>query len=406
MAGIIGPSSENTRSAVLDLIRSGGVVSRIDLVESSGLTAPSITRIVKVLIDEGLVIETGYGDSTGGKRRTLLELNASARFAIGLSLDDARLTYVVTDLAGNLVGRLVAEGVQDATPTALISRISEEVRTLLNQLDVKATDVVGLGLARAGLRERESGLPRASLASGVWGDSEVRDALEESTGFAVVLENDAACAALGEFWTGRLPATKDFATLYMATGIGCGIVIGGSVYGGASLNAGEIGHMVVDVNGPDCWCGSRGCLEMLAAPRSVVKRAMNDPVVVKALGLTGTEAALRTDFALIARAGAQGDPRCVALIEESANYLAIALLSLTNLIDLDQLYLAGPGFADAGSIYYRIIRSKLENFAFVRSVHSVTVELSEVGLESAALGAAAVALQSELTPHRKAAVAT
>jgi predicted NBD/HSP70 family sugar kinase len=178
------------------------------------------------------------------------------------------------------------------------------------------------------------------------------------------------------------------------------------VYGGASLNAGEIGHMIVDVNGPDCWCGSRGCLEMLAAPRSVVKRAMADTHLATALSLTGTEAELRTDFAVIARAGAQGDPRCVALVEESANYLAAALLSLTNLIDLDQLYLAGPGFADAGSIYYRIIRSRLESFAFQRAVHSVTVELSEVGLESAALGAAAVVLQSELTPHRKAAVST
>ena len=404
MASTIGPSSENTRSAVLDLIRSGGVVSRVDLVESSGLTAPSITRIVKVLIDEGLVIETGFGDSTGGKRRTLLELNASSRYAIGLSLDDARLTYVVTDLAGNLVGRLVAEGVRDAAPAALISRVAEELGTLLVQLDVSPADVVGLGLARAG--QRGGGVPRGSLASGVWGDFEVREALETSTGFAVVVENDAACAALGEFWTGRLPATKDFATLYMATGIGCGIVIGGSVYGGASLNAGEIGHMIVDINGPDCWCGSRGCLEMLAAPRSVVKRAMNDADLVQSLRLTGTEAELRTDFAVIARAAAQGDPRCVGLIEESANYLAAALLSLTNLIDLDQLYLAGPGFADAGSIYYRIIRSRLENFAFVRAVHSVTVELSEVGLESAALGAAAVALQSELTPHRKAAVAT
>jgi predicted NBD/HSP70 family sugar kinase len=406
MVATIGPSSENTRSAVLDLIRSGGVVSRGDLVQLSGLTAPSITRIVKVLIEDGLVIETGYGDSTGGKRRTLLELNASSRYAIGLSLDDARLTYVVTDLAGNLVGRLVAEGVRDATPSVLIARITEELKTLLSQLDVKTSDVVGVGLARAGQRDPEDGVRRGSLASGIRGDFDVRQALEASSGFTVVVENDAACAALGEFWTGRLPATKDFATLYMATGIGCGIVIGGSVYGGASLNAGEIGHMIVDVNGPDCWCGSRGCLEMLAAPRSVVKRAMADGSLVAAVGLIGTEAELRRDFAVIARAAAQGDPRCVALIEESANYIAAALLSLTNLIDLDQLYLAGPGFADAGSIYYRIIRSRLENFAFVRAVHSVNVELSEVGLESAALGAAAVVLQSEITPHRKAAVTT
>lgn len=403
MTETIGPSSENTRSAVLDLIRSGGVVSRVDLAEESGLTAASITRIVKVLINEGLVIETGFGDSTGGKRRTLLELNATSRFAIGLSLDDARLTYVVTDLAGNLVGRLVAEGVRDTPPAAVIARITQQLDALLTQLDVKRSRVVGVGLARAGQRDRAGGVLHGSLNTSQWEEFAVKEALEQSSGFRVVLANDAACAALGEFWTGRLPATRDFATVYMATGIGCGIVIKGSVYGGASLNAGEIGHMVIDVNGPDCWCGSRGCLEILAAPRSVVGRALANGRLTAALRLSGAPGEVRSDFALIARAAAQGDPACVALIEESAEYLAAALLSLTNLIDLDQLYLAGPGFADAGSIYYRIIRGRLESLAFMRSIHPIQVELSEVGLESAALGAAAVALQSELTPHRKAA---
>lgn len=406
MAASLGPSSENTRSAVLDLIRSGGVVSRVDLVEATGLTATSITRIVRILIAEGLVIETGFGDSTGGKRRTLLELNTGSRFAIGVSLDDARLTYVVTDMAGILVGRLVAEGAGDTPPAVLVGRITEELGMLLTQLGIKSNQVVGVGLARAGQHAPEGSVPRPAPNATNWGDFDMRESLEATSGFTVVLENDAACAALGEFWTGRLPATKDFATLYMATGFGLGIVVGGNLYSGSSLNAGEIGHMIVDVNGPQCWCGSRGCLEMLSAPRSVVNQAMTDRELAEALGLKGTEVELRADFSTVARAAAQGDPRCVALIEESARYLAAALLSLTNLLDLDLLYLAGPGFADAGAIYYRIIRNQLQSFAFVRAVHSVTVELSEVGLESAALGAAAVVLQSELTPHRKAAVAT
>jgi predicted NBD/HSP70 family sugar kinase len=367
----------------------------------SGLTAASITRIVKILIAEGLVIETGFGDSTGGKRPTLIELNAGSRYAIGLSLDDARLTYVVTDLAGNLVGRLVSAGLGETLPVIVIERIQEELGALLTQLDIRRTDVVGIGVAGAGRLDRTGGVLRASLNAADWEDFAVKEALEAASGLTVILENDAACAALGEFWVGRIPATQDFAALYMATGIGVGIVIKGSVYGGTSSNAGEIGHMIIDVNGPECWCGSRGCLEMLAAPLSVVQRALKRPDLASALRLSGVPSELRMDFALIARAAAQGDKVCVELIEESAVYLAKALISLTNLIDLDHLYLAGPGFADAGSIYYRIIKDELERLAFMRSVHPVHVELSEIGLESAALGAAAVALQSELTPHHK-----
>jgi len=401
MASTIGPSSENTRSAVLDLIRSGGVVSRVDLAESTGLNAGSITRIVKFLIDEGLVIETGYGDSTGGKRRTLLELNAGSGYAIGLSLDETRLTYVVTDLAGNLVGRLVAPGIRDAAPSILIERVAEQLSVLLTQVNVKRTDVVGLGLARSGPRDNVERELRGSANVGNWDDGTVREALQSATGFTVVVENDVASAALGEFWTGRLPADHDFATLYMATGLGCAIVSDGSVYGGARRNVGEIGHTVVDVNGPDCWCGSRGCLEMVAAPLSVVTRALNNEQLARALNLSGEPTEVRTDFARIARAAAQGDHACVALVEESANYLATAALSLVNMMDLDYLYLAGPGFADAGSIYHRIIRNRLDSVALMRSIHPIHVELSEVGLESAALGAAAVVLQSELTPHRR-----
>ncbi|AMM21537.1 hypothetical protein AX769_17050 [Frondihabitans sp. PAMC 28766] len=400
MSRVIGPSSENTRSAVLDLIRSGGVVSRVDLVEASGLTAASITRIVKTLIAEGMVVESGFGDSTGGKRPTLLELNSASRFAVGLSLDDARLTYVVTDLAGNLVGRLVSKGIGGTLPSVVVGRIRDELEVLLRQLDIDRGDVIGVGVAGAGRLDATGGILRSSLSATDWEDFDVQEALEAASGFGVILEKDSACAALGEFWVGRIPASKDFATLYMATGIGLGIVIEGKVYGGSSSNAGEIGHMILDVNGPDCWCGSRGCLEMLAAPLSVVRHALTDPQLVETLGLSGDPSELRLDFALIGRAAAQGDEACVALIEESATYLAKALVSMANLMDLDHLYLAGPGFADAGAIYYRIVRDHLDRLTFMRSVHSVHVELSEVGLESAALGAAAVALQTRLTPHQ------
>jgi predicted NBD/HSP70 family sugar kinase len=402
MARKIARSSEATRSAVLDLIRSGGVVSRVDLVASSGLTGPSITRIVKILIAEGLVIETGFGHSTGGKRPTLLELKAGSRYAVGLSLDDARVRYVVTDLAGNLVGRLASQGTARTYPPTVMARIQEELEVLLTQLGIARADVVGVGVAVAGRLDTTGGVLRSSPKATEWEDFAVQEALEAASGFPVILENDSACAALGEFWVGRIPATQDFATLYMATGIGCGIMINGGVYGGVSSNAGEIGHMIVDVNGPDCWCGSKGCLEMLAAPLSVVNRAMKNAALAESLKLSGMASELRMDFALIARAAAQGDQDCTDLIEESATYIAKAVISLTNLIDLDHLYLAGPGFADAGSIYYRIIRDYLERLAFMRFVHPIHVELSEVGLESAALGAAVVVLQSSLMPHRTA----
>jgi predicted NBD/HSP70 family sugar kinase len=217
----------------------------------------------------------------------------------------------------------------------------------------------------------------------------------------VVRDNDAACAALGQFWIGRIPATQDFGTLYMSTGFGMGLMVDGRISRGASSNVGEIGHMVVDIDGPECWCGSRGCLEAVAAPRAIVARAMALPDFAQTLELHGGDSHLRHDFDAIARAAAQGEPRAVALIERSAELVAAAVLSVVNLLDLDRVYLAGPGFADAGAIYVRFVRDRVTRFARTRAVHGVAVELSDPGLDAAAVGAATLALQHVLTPHTR-----
>ncbi len=395
----LGRSAENTRSAIFDMVRSSGTVSRIELAEMSGLTATSITRIVKSLIEDRLVIETGFGDSTGGKRPSLLELNPRARYAIGVSLDDARLTYVVTDLRGDVVGQVVSHGIGRNPPSVEVPRIAEELRELFGELDIPTDDIVGVGVAGAGL---DLGAGRLSFNADEWDAFAVQEELESRIGLPVVRDNDAACAALGQFWVGRIPATQDFGTLYMSDGFGLGLMAGGSVSRGSSSNVGEIGHMVIDLDGPDCWCGSRGCLEMLAAPRAIVGQAMADPQLSAELGLLGGDVHLRHDFDAIARSAARGEGPCRELIQRSADYVATAVLSVVNLLDLDRLYLAGPGFADAGAIYVRSIRDRLLRHARTRAVHGVTIELLDPGLDAAAVGAATLALQHVLTPHTRA----
>ncbi|MET0693245.1 MAG: ROK family protein, partial [Propionibacteriaceae bacterium] len=125
-----------------------------------------------------------------------------------------------------------------------------------------------------------------------------------------------------------------------------------------------------------------------------------DVDLTRDLGLSGETIDTRQDAALIARAAADDDLRSVALIEESAFYLSKALLSTTNLLDLDQIILAGPGFSDAGEIYLRIISDELARLSFVRAVHPTKVGLSKAGPNSAALGAASLVLHSQLTPHQ------
>lgn len=394
-----GATATETHSAILDLIRSCGTVSRTELVERSGLTGASISRIVRQLIVDGLVIESGYGDATGGKRRTLLQLHASARHAVGISLDAVRITIVITDLAGRVVARRAATGVVGQPPRRVIDRLAVELRHLLEHADIAGGSVLGIGIAVPGRQDRRGRVLRSNPHATEWELFATESTLSAATGLPVVIENDSTCAAIGEYWVGRIPASADVATIYLADGFGLGLVMSGDVYRGASANVGEIGHMVLQRNGPACWCGNRGCLEALAAPKAMVQHALTDASLATALGLTGAEQDTRADADRITTAARDGEPRALAVVDESADCLATALVSLTNLLDLDQIILAGPGFAHAGGIYLETARRAVDRFSFVRNVHATQIDLSTAGADSAAMGAASLVLHSRLTPH-------
>ncbi|WP_112261232.1 ROK family protein [Lentzea terrae] len=384
MSGPARTTHASTRAAVLDLIRAAGMISRVGLVNASGLTGGTISTVVRGLIDEGLVAETGHAESTGGKRRVMLQLNHFARYAVGVHLDDARITYVLTNLGGAVVARISRAG--SGPDEAVVAKMAREVAALIDSVGVERDRILGLGLVAA----RPSAL------------DEFGAALARATGLPVVLDNDATAAAIGEHWSGGVGATSTFAALHMGTGLGAGVVLGGTTHRGPSGHAGEIGHTCLDLDGPRCSCGARGCLEVLAGPGAVVAQARADRALSRAAGLVGGRTRVATpvaaDFAAISRAARRGNARALALLERSARYLAVAARSLANVLDLEVLVLTGPSFAIAGSVYLPVLRAELEGAV---GAHPVSVRLSPSAASASAIGAAAIVLQSELVPRQQ-----
>lgn len=397
-AGELGASADRTRSVVLDLIRWRGRVSRPELADMTGLTAASISRVTRSLLESGLVVEGGQAESTGGKRRSLIELAPLSRLAVGVSLGASEIRYVVTDLSGEVVTRIAADGTADTPPGEVVPRVAARVRDLIEQHGLPIASIVGIGVAGAGLdlTRRATG---TDVAVDEWDAYPVEHELRSGTGLPVVRDNDATCAALGRFWSSRSPGSQDFASLYLAVGFGMGIVVGGRPLRGASSNVGEIGHVVLQVDGPDCWCGSRGCLEVLAGPRAVIAHVSSDSALATDLGLRGGEAHVLDDFDAICAAAAAGDPIARAAVERSAGWVAVAILSVVNLLDLERLHLAGPGFRIGGEFYRRAIADLVGRAARTRGLHGLDIELADPGADDAAVGAATLALQAALTPH-------
>jgi predicted NBD/HSP70 family sugar kinase len=397
-----GRSFAETRGAVLDLIRSEGEISRTDLARRSALTEKTISGIVKSLIDSGVVIESGYAKSTGGKRPILLRLNDKELYAIGVTLDIARCIIVVCALDGAELCRSEIRGTGTDQPASVLKRISANVLRLLQRRGIDKRAVVGVGVASGGRRGSPPGWRVDATFADLWEPFPTEDELAKLTGLSVLRENDANCAALGEYWTTGSSPTRDFATVYMAYGIGCGIVIGGSIFRGASGNAGEIGHTLADPHGVLCWCGRHGCLETLASPRAITQQILQDPTLTALCQVTH-EMEFGEIYRRYGRLAVDGVEPVASLFRTAADHLADAVINLVNTLDLDLISLAGPGFAELGENYTRIIEARLADTAFMREVHPITVRLGSAGPDAAALGAASVVLQRQLTPHRSAA---
>ncbi len=378
-----------SRGLVLDLIRTRGPISRVALAELTGLTQATMSTVVRQLLGEGLIIEVGRGESTGGKPPVMLDIDPGARFAVGVQLGRESITYVVIDLSGTIVGRTRTRGVGTTEPADMIRRLAGQVERLLVGLDIDKRAVLGVGVVAPGPLDLTRGAILGSPHLADWSSVPIRDLLSTALELPVLLDNDATAAAVGDFWSGRLDDSTAHATVYMGTGIGAGILIDGIAFRGASSNAGELGQIVIpDENGRPV------ILEDVVAPSAVVRRARAAGAVTPGHGDDDFD-----EFRRITLAAAHGDAAAGEAIEHSAEHLARGVLTLANLFDLDSLTLAGPAFSVAGPTYVNAISRRLDADLFVRMRHGVRVGLSSDAINAAAIGGAALVLQHELAPR-------
>ncbi|WP_280876931.1 ROK family transcriptional regulator [Streptomyces pseudovenezuelae] len=329
---------------VLDLLRTSGAdgISRLELAERTGLTPQAVSKITARLRDDGLVTEAGRRASTGGKPRTVLRLVPEAGRAVGLHLDRDELRAVLVDLTGAVVGERRASLDLGAGAEAVLAAVAREAEALVGggdgsvlgvgtdpvpgtgtrtrtALGTETRPVLGVGVALPGPLDHTRGVLHRVTGFPEWDGFPLRDALARRLGVAVAVDKDTNAAALGLAVGGE---RGSFAYLHLGTGLGAGLVIGGAVHRGARTGAGEFGHQVVQLDGPLCSCGNRGCVEALC------------------LG-----------------AVARGD------LAEAARVLGTGAGNLVALLDIDLVLLGGRTVATAPDPFVRGVRAVLDERA-------------------------------------------
>ena len=265
--------------------------------------------------------------------------------------------------ADDVIGRIVA--------------LAHEVMAETTRAEPGAS-FMGAGAGAPGPLDTGSGIVLLTPNLG-WVDFPLRDRLADGLGLPVVIDNDANCAVLGEWWCGAARGTAHAVGFTIGTGIGGGIIIDGRLYHGASDCAGEIGHTTIDSNGRRCACGNYGCLEAYASGPAIARRAVE---ALEAGAESGLAAMVGGDISAITAqtvydAAQAGDPLAGEVVHDTAHFLGAGVANLVNIFNPEVVVVCG-GVRKAGDLLFVPLRREVARRAFKPAVAAVRILPSEL----------------------------
>ena len=319
--------------------------------------------------------------------------SAKTKHYVGIDLGGTNLKLGLVTAAGKLVERLSRPTEAEGGPPHVIDRMAEAVRDLCRKAGVPLAGVAAVGIGSPGPVDTKRGIVVFAPNLPGWNDIHVREQLRKRLRRPVILENDANVAGYGEFRCGVARKVRHMFLLTLGTGIGGGIILGGRLFRGVSDTGAELGHMIICCNGRPCGCGMRGCLETYASATAVVARTK------ERIGAGGKSSlAGRKEFSCkdVFDAAAAGDALAAAIIEETAEYLAIGITSLLHILNPEMVVLTG-GMMGAGDAFLNRIRERVGQMAFKGASSVCEICWSTLGGDAGILGAALAAEAFERT---------
>jgi predicted NBD/HSP70 family sugar kinase len=391
------------RTVVLDAVRrSPDGLSRVELASRTGLSAQTVSNVTRFLIEAGMIAESGTVVSGRGKPRTILRLEAGSRYAVGVHVDPAVVTYVLLDLAGTVVASTTTSTPTADDPDQVVRTIATAVDGLVRDAEVDVDAVLGVGIASPGPIDVDAGVVLDPPFLPRWRDVPLRDALAEATGYPVLLEKDVTAAVVGEMFLAGEASARNFAFVYFGTGFGVGLVVDHEPVRGVGSNAGDAGHIMVDqgaLAGTPDGSGTRGEVGAAVAPDRLVRIARDRGLPLEAP--TDVEAVDRAWDALAAAIEA-GDPTAIGLAEDAGAVMGHAVVLIVNLLDMDRVVFGGPFWSRVASAALPAARSAVVDSPLLVPKHAVVVDESDRGADVAAVGAACLVLDAALSPRASA----
>jgi predicted NBD/HSP70 family sugar kinase len=374
-------------SVILSLVRmSPQGISRTELAHRTGLAHQTVSNAVGYLIKAGLIAEADLVTRGRGRPRMMLRLRSDARFAVGAYFDPTSSAFFVLNLAGEVKAHRSAPTIGAERPERLVANLATAIGDVIAASGVDPSLILGVGLATPGPVDLERGSLHFPSLLPTWGDEPLREPLAAATGLPVTMNMDVNAAAAGEVWVSAEPA-RNFALVIYGAGIGTGLVLGGEPFLGRSGNAGFGGTIIVPSAGAPPVRRSES-LGHLVTPRYLLKQAESE-----GFSVPGRDTVTR--FAALVGACRAGAPAAKTVLERAGRLLGDAMVTLTNVLDLDEIVFAGPSWDEVRDIFLPLVAEQLHTSEY-RMTPGDYPKLRDatVGVDVAAFGAACTVLDS------------
>jgi glucokinase-like ROK family protein len=362
---------KNNKALVLQLIMEKDPISRADIAQVSGLHKATVSSLVNELLEEELIFESGPGESSGGRRPVILHFNKAAGYAVGIDIGVNYVLCVLTDLKGNIL--IEKNQLVNRTPyPTILGIVQNMVQSLIDEMPSSRYGIVGIGVGVPGIVNKEGCVLLAPNLG--WTNIQLKMDLENLFQVPVIIENEANAGAFGEQQFGAGQDYQNIIYISAGIGIGVGIILNKELYQGKNGFSGEMGHMIIDINGKPCSCGSRGCWEAYASENALLEMANTDSLE--------SMIALAEDRNQISH----------KLLGEIGTYLGYGINNIINTFNPDQVII-GNRLALAKQWIEEPIRTTIQNHTLAHHQKEMRIDFSKLGKYSTALGVSAFVVE-------------
>ncbi|MBL4938326.1 ROK family protein [Clostridium sp. YIM B02515] len=387
---------QQDRKMIFSLIQKKGPLTKRAIQNLTNIKLTTLNRIISDLIFKELIIEESVGESTGGRKPALYNVNSSKFYSIGIDISRTYTQIVLTNLKMQIIKEKRFSGEDWYSSEDLVERIVEAVKGLLYGINITSDYLLGVGVGVIGPleREKETKTSSTNMGKSSFKSKLIKESLESRLGLPVIIDNGANCAVLGEYFYGFGKGYDNIAYFNCGMGIRTGVITSGKIIRAINDREDAFGHMVISIDGRECYCGNCGCVESYSSIYSIVKEFKSK---FKKENKSCTENYLDSiDYKDVFNLANKGEPISKAVVSNSAIVFGTALTNYINLLNPQLVILSGP------TIYNSDIFYKLSTEVAIKKINAsnANIKFSKGGYfkeYTMAVGAAAMVIESKIS---------